>query len=212
MTPYYQDKWVTIYHGDCREILPQLDKVDLVLTDPPYGVNWHRNNMAYFEVSPIEGDTDCSLRDKVLGSLDCPMLVFGSWKVTKPQGTRQVLIWDTKGALGMGALDLPWKPCHQEIYVIGRGFMGHRSNDVLSFPPVRVIERKHPHEKPNALILHLLTKCPEGIVLDPFLGSGTTCFCAKKLNRYSIGIEIEEKYCEIAARRCSQEVMDFSNE
>ena len=52
---------------------------------------------------------------------------------------------------------------------------------------------------------------PNDLILDPFLGSGTTCYCAKKLNRYSIGIEIEEKYCEIAARRCCQEVMDFSD-
>jgi len=69
---------------------------------------------------------------------------------------------------------------------------------------------QHPTQKPIAVMMWCLSLFPEAnILLDPFLGSGTTCYCAKKLNRYSIGIEIEEKYCEIAARRCSQEVMEL---
>jgi site-specific DNA-methyltransferase (adenine-specific) len=70
----------------------------------------------------------------------------------------------------------------------------------------------HDSQKPQKIITQLLLWGSEenNLVLDPFLGSGTTCHCAKKLNRYSIGIEIEEKYCEIAAKRCSQEVMEFN--
>jgi len=77
---------------------------------------------------------------------------------------------------------------------------------------VPTLDREHPTEKPEGFVTYLIQPaCGEGgVLLDPFLGSGTTCFCAKKLNRYSIGIEIEEKYCEIAARRCSQEVMELA--
>ena len=123
-----------------------------------------------------------------------------------------MLIWDTLGALGMGALDLPWKPSHQQIYVLGKGFEGRRTSDVLSFPPVQSMAcngRKHPHEKPIDLLRALIIKCPAGVVFDPFMGSGTTLRAAKDLGRKAIGIEIEEKYCEIAANRMSQSVMNF---
>jgi len=68
----------------------------------------------------------------------------------------------------------------------------------------------HPAAKSVEICSDLINRLSTGLVLDPFLGSGTTCYCAKKLNRKSIGIEIEEKYCEIAARRCSQEVMELN--
>ncbi len=113
----------------------------------------------------------------------------------------------------MGALDLPWKPAHQEIYVLGRGFWGKRTTDVLSFHPVQAQAangRVHPHEKPTELFVSLLKKCPTGVVIDPFCGSGPVLEAAKKSGRRAIGIEIEEKYCEIAAKRMSQEVLDFS--
>lgn len=76
---------------------------------------------------------------------------------------------------------------------------------------VPTLERDHPVEKPEGFVSYLIQPATsEGdIILDPFLGGGTTCFCAKKLNRRSIGIEIEERYCELAARRCSQEVMEL---
>ena len=115
------------------------------------------------------------------------------------------------GALGMGALDLPWKPSHQQIYVVGKGFAGRRSSDVLRFPPCQSSAfrgRLHPHEKPVALIKELLNKAPDArTILDPFMGSGTTLRAAKDLGRYAAGIEIEEKYCEIAAKRMAQMVM-----
>ena len=210
MKPYYQDEWVTIYHGDCRKILPELPRVDLVLTDPPYGIGYHSSHKGILD-REIVGDIDTSLRDEILKMLNgLPMIIFGSRKVTPPKGTRMVLIWDKQGALGMGALDLPWKPSYDEIYIIGKGFHGRRGGAVLSFHPCQATAwrgRKHPHEKPYELIEYLITKSPLGLILDPFLGSGTTAYCAKKLNRKCIGIEIEEKYCEIAAKRCSQSVM-----
>jgi DNA modification methylase len=120
-------------------------------------------------------------------------LVFGSWKAVRPQGTRAVLIWDKGPALGMGALDLPWKPSHEEIYVLGRGFVGARDEGaVICCSPVQSMAkngRVHPNEKPVQLITRLLKKCPSGTILDPFMG---------------FGIEIEERYFEIACERISR--------
>jgi len=213
MKPYYQDESVTIYNADCRDVLPTLDTVDLVLTDPPYGIGYNSNQADGTRVlaRSIEGDLDTSLRDEFLdwwGSR--PALVFGSWKKPRPTNTKMLLVWDTLGALGMGDLSLPWKPAHQEIYVIGRGFSGKRTSDVLRYPPVQSMSqngRTHPHEKPVALIRELIGKCPVGTILDPFMGSGTTLRAAKDLGRKAIGIEIEERYCEISAKRMSQMVM-----
>lgn len=157
-----------------------------------------------------ENDHDVSVRNVALRKWgNKPALVFGSWRAPRPDGTRMVLIWDTKGALGMGALDLPWKPAHQEIYVIGSGFVGARSSDVLTYAPVQSMAsngRLHPHEKPAALLLDLIQKCPPGVILDPFAGSGSTLRAAKDLGRKAIGFEIDEQYAEIAANRMAQEV------
>ena len=213
LKPYYEESGITIYHGDCREVMPSLDG-DVMLTDPPFGIDYESGHFGTLARS-IQGDADTSLRDAVL-LLWCPRpaLVFGSWRAPRPIDTRQVLVWDSLGALGMGALDIPWKPSHQEIYVIGKGFDGQRTTDVLSFPPVQGMAsngRVHPHQKPIELLMALLVKCPPGAVLDPFVGSGTTLVAAKKQGRKAIGIEIEERYCEIAARRLAQSVFDFSD-
>jgi hypothetical protein len=102
----------TLYLGDCRDILPSLT-VDAVLTDPPYGMQYksgHATDRLWKAGRSITGDKDCVARDEALAMLDCAMLVFGSEKVAKPFGTRMTLTWDKGHALGMGALDLPWKP------------------------------------------------------------------------------------------------------
>ena len=207
MTPYYSDDLVTIYHADCREWMPD---ADVLVTDPPFGLRYQSGWDGTLDRGII-GDADTTLRDDVLARWHTkPALVFGTWKVPFPAGTRQVLIWDKQGALGMGALDLPWKPGHEQIYVLGKGFSGYRGTDVLSYAPGQATARRgrlHPHEKPVALLRDLIGKCPSGLILDPFMGSGPTLVAAKSLNRRAIGIEIEERYCEIAARRCSQEVL-----
>ena len=211
MKPYYQDEYVTLYHGDCREVTAWLC-ADVLVTDPPYGIAY---NSGHFGTLPrsIVGDESTELRDLILSQWgEKPALVFGTWRRGRPNGTRMVLVWDTGGALGMGALDLPWKPAHQELYVIGRGFTGKRTSDVLRFPPVQSMAsngRVHPHEKPVDMLAHLLAKCPGGVVCDPFAGSGTTLRAAKELGRRAIGVELDERYCEIAARRLSQGVLDF---
>jgi len=125
-----------------------------------------------------------------------------------------LLVWDTKGANGMGDLLIPWKPSHQEIYVLGDGFRGRRDNDVIVCAPVQSMAtrgRVHPHQKPVALLERLLDKCPPGVVAYPFAGSGSTLVAARNLGRRVIGVEIEERYCEIAARRLDQLCLDLED-
>ena len=208
--PYYQDDFVTIYHGNCLNSTEWLN-ASILITDPPYGINYlsgaRRNRLA----ASITGDTNTSLRDEVIELWgDRAAIIFGTWRVNRPLGTVARLIWDTKGALGMGDLSIPWKPSDQEIYILGSGFSGRRTSNVLCFAPVQSMAkngRVHPHQKPVSLLLELLGKCPAGTVSDPFAGSGSTLVAAKSLGRRAIGIEIEEKYCEIAAKRCAQDYL-----
>lgn len=218
LKPYYSDDYATIYCGDCREILPELGSVDLVLTDPPYGIAHASSHGASWENSEIANDHSTECRDYVLSMLHgLPMLVFGTWKAPKPSETRAVLIWDKGPASGMGDLSFPWKGSFEEIYVIGQGFCGTRDEGVIKGHRVITWQsgasmngrngRKHPNEKPISLCAYLIQKHPAETILDPFMGSGTTLRAAKDLGRKAIGIEISEEYCEIAASRMSQEVL-----
>jgi len=203
MKPYYQQDGITIYHGDCRDVLAEVT-ADVLVTDPPYGVAFACRWANKFQGTTILNDGDTAARDAVLAHWgDKPALVFGSWKCGKPSRTKAVLIWD-KGTVGMGDLSVPWFPCTEEIYVIGRGWVGTRTAAVI-----RCVGRNdyHPTEKPVPLMMTLLAKCPAGIIVDPFMGSGTTLLAAKKAGRQAVGIEIEERYCEIAAGRLAQGVL-----
>ncbi|PSS43611.1 site-specific DNA-methyltransferase [Arthrobacter woluwensis] len=220
MSLYYEDDHVRLYHGKCEELLYQWASADVLVSDVPYGINYNSGARRHTLAKSIAGDKDTAARDFAIAAFrsshllqdEAPALIFGTWRVSRPSGTRQVLIWDTKGALGMGDLSIPWKPAHQEIYVLGKGFSGRRSNDVLSFAPVQSTNRGgrlHPHQKPTTLMTDLITKCPEGVVADPFSGSGSTLVAAKALGRKAIGVELDERYCEIAAKRLAQDAFDF---
>jgi site-specific DNA-methyltransferase (adenine-specific) len=213
VTLFYEDELIRLYHGDClTEHLEWLD-ADVLVSDVPYGIDYRSNRERVDLARSIAGDKDTTARDDALSAWgDRPALIFGTWRIPRPTGTRQVLIWDTKGALGMGAMDLPWKPSHQEIYVLGKGFTGRRTTDVLTVAPVQSTAkngRLHPHEKPVPLMRQLIEKCPAGAIADPFSGSGSTLVAAKALGRKAIGVELEEGYCENIARRLSQEAFDL---
>jgi len=209
LKPYYDQDGITIYNADCRQF-PSVDAAAMVF-DPPYGIDYKSNHGSSAIPRSIANDKDTAVRDFVLNLWwDKPAIVFGSWKIPKPINTKMLLVWDTKGALGMGDLSLPWKPSHQEIYVIGRGFKGKRTTDVLSFAPVQSMAkngRLHPHQKPLALLRELISKCPEGPIYDPTMGVGSTLVAAKLEGRKAVGIEINEKYCEAAANRLAQGVL-----
>lgn len=193
---YYQDKWVTIYHGDCREVLPQLPKVDLVLTDPSFpDVTLDLG----YKVTPID----------FLSKLDCRQLVFWSARLDFPLDYTAIHIWDKL----MGCVA-------EYVRIFERN--GQRAYKIYRYnAPNSIVSAKfsgdtflsHPSQQPQKLISRLIAdySATDNLILDPFLGSGTTCCCAKKLLRKSIGIEIEEKYCEMAVDRCRQMVMEFED-
>ena len=215
MTPTWQtsDGSVRLFLGDCLDVLPTLDGVDAVVTDPPFGIDYSSGHGSEsWGDGAIEGDGNTVARDQALWLLaNIPTLCFGSWRSDRPAGTRMVLVWDTLGALGMGDLRLPWKPAHQELYVLGdpNGFVGERGSDVIRHPPVQSMAkngRVHPFEKPVGLIEILLERMSGRNVCDPFMGSGTTGVACVRTGRRFIGIEKEPKYFEIAVRRIEAEL------
>jgi site-specific DNA-methyltransferase (adenine-specific) len=205
-TPYYQDDWVTIYHADCRDILPLLPKVDLVLTDPPYGVG-----KADWDVLP-----PLVLR-LAWGLTTGAMLVFWSAfdleTVPREVGEKykNVIVWWKPNLPALWTWDRSrlasqWEPI---FYFARKGFEPkERPTDVWPCNyPSNNNQRFHPTQKPIPILTKALTVFGGETILDPFMGSGTTLRAAKDLKRHAIGIEIEEKYCEIAARRMAREVL-----
>lgn len=204
MTPYYQDDYVTLFHGDSRTITDWL-QADALVCDPPYGIAYNSGSQRVTLAASIEGDESTAVRDNLLHMWgDRPALIFGTWRIPRPAGTHTRLVWDTKGALGMGDLSVPWKPSDQEIYVLGKGFSGPRTTNVLRCAPVQSLGyngRVHPHQKPIELMGELIRKCPPGVIADPCAGSGSTLIAAAQEGRQAIGVEVAEAYCELIAKR-----------
>jgi DNA modification methylase len=232
--PYYQDELagITIWHGDCRDILPTLaaESADLLITDPPYGMKWrsnHRNTRFAF----IDGDEDqeaavigVGLALRVLRNKR-HVYVFGRYDFKDLPLTGDLeIIWD-KVNIGTGDLTQPWASQHEYIqfrtYVesqVGRargeGLLAARlrKGTVLRYMrPNATGVKNHPTEKPVALLRELIESSSRigEVVLDPFVGVGSTLVAAQKEDRRAIGIEVNEAYCEIAARRLQQSVMHF---
>jgi len=210
--PYYQDEHATIYHGDMTQIMPEL-QYDLIVTDPPYGIEAHkRAQPGAVQYRPIIGDSDTAAAAALLDMLNPSKhaVIFGANNFPEllPHKGRW-LCWDkrlTKAADRMmgASFELAWTSKKtgfgQMIRCLHGGVVNANGHGLT---------RVHPTEKPVPMLREVMEKCPPGTVLDPFAGSGTTLRAAKDLNRKSIGIEIDEKYCEIAANRLAQEVLDF---
>jgi len=210
--PYYQDDHVTIYHGDCFDIIDSL-AFDVIVTDPPYGIDVsakREQQPGATRWDDIYGDdtTDAAshLLD-VIKSGDYPAGVFGANQFPEllPHKGRWVC-WDkrlTERADRMlgSAFELAWMNQRTGFDHMIRCLHGGVIN-------ANGRSRVHPTEKPVVVMRQLIELVGSaGVVLDPFAGSGTTLRAAKDLNRKAIGIEIEERYCEIAAKRCAQEVL-----
>lgn len=201
MKPYFTDSTgtVTIYHGDCRELLPSF-RADAVVTDPPYGVGfrgaaWDESVPSWW--LPLARDA-------------APLVVFTTAPTT---------LWDYPRADGVlcaarqgSTSRTPWGGFNHwtPVLVYGKGRWSpdfHSAHAVITGNENLGID--HPCPKSLSL-MRWLVGGTEGLVLDPFMGSGTTLRAAKDLGRPAIGIEIEERYCEIAANRLRQEVLKFS--
>lgn len=217
MSPYYTDDAVTLYHGDCLELADVWTAADVLVTDPPYGMALRSGWSGHFGDLNIAGDETLAARDSALALWGSrPALVFGRWSEPRPIGTRMLLTWEKGEHVGMGDLSLPWKPNTEEIYVLGTGFAGPRTGSVIKSLAIAGTvglgakgTRRHPTEKPQPLMEALVAKCPTGVVADPFSGSGSTLAAAKALGRKAVGVELEERYCEVAAKRLAQGVLDF---
>jgi len=202
----FQSDLVTLWHGDCREVIPTLHGVDAVLCDPPYGIRHKTSYGATWAGKEIAGDGDTVLRDWVWQAFaDKPRAMFGlSWKRPPPPEVRAVLIWD-KEHFGCGDLTIPWKPSWEEIYIGGDGWRGTRDGGVLRGPAMLTWESKgrmHPHQKPTWLFARLIAKLPDArTILDPFAGSGTTLLAAAEAGRVSVGVEVDDRYCAAAVAR-----------
>ena len=216
--PYYEDDYVTIYHGDCLELADLWVGGDVMVTDPPYGIRWKQRKGGFglgkqeVIADAVAGDDSPEVRDAALSLWgDRPAIVFGSWRIPRPDNTRNLLVWWKQGQKP-GPANTSWLSQHEEIYILGGGFR-------RTSPPARSVlvtteDRSsfvgkvgHPTPKPLDLMMRLIDRCPPGVIVDPFMGSGSTLRAAKDLGRRAIGIELEERYCEIAAKRCAQEVL-----
>lgn len=223
MKPYYEDDLVTLYHGDCREVTAWLE-ADVLVTDPPYGMAYVSNaRVSRARYAAILNDTSTEARDAVLVRWgDRPALVFGTWKVARPERVRLTLTWDKGPSVGSGDITLPWGLSTEDVYVLGtwppiapggrarEGGTPARASSVLRVDNynTQAIDRPdHPTPKPVGLMERLIDRCPAGTIADPFAGSGSTLVAAKHLGRKVIGVELDERYCEAAARRLAQDTL-----
>lgn len=210
MKPYYEDDLVTLYLGDCLEVTEWL-AADVLVTDPPYGMDYRSGRS---KSRPIAGDASTDVRGAVLRMWgERPALVFGSWKRERPQDVRQLIVWDKRGGAGFsGDLAMPWADITEEVYVLGQGWTGRRRPAIYSIPTLPSQNRPdHPTPKPVRLMAELIECAPAGVVADPFAGSGPTLVAAREVGRRAVGVEIEEAYCELIARRLSQQAFDFGD-
>lgn len=235
MTPYYQDDACTIYHGDCMNVLPTLSGVSTVLTSPPYNLRGDGNQPSgtYFRNLGDGYDThdDAMAHDEyvewqqgVLMALWATLTDTGGIYYNHkprvggdavrlpleliPEGLpiRQVIVWD-RGS-GFNRQFTYYVPAHEWILLIAKPafrITTRDTDDVWRIPFEAGGE--HPAPFPLRLARRALASSGDGLVLDPFMGSGTTLRAAKDLGRKAIGIELSERYCEIAAKRLAQEVL-----
>lgn len=195
--PYYSEAGIEIWCGDCHEVIPTLPKVDLVLTDPPYGVG--KNYESYC-------DTYDSLTELIacLGQFPKRIITCGVNNIWRYPEAEWVLCWWKPNGMTRSRVANAnvWEP----ILVYGCGYVfGTDGKEICTSPQ----NNGHPCPKPLKLFHWLIEKASKEnqLILDPFMGSGTTLVAAKLLGRRAIGIEIEERYCEIAARRLAQGVL-----
>ena len=231
MTLYYQDDHVTLYHGDCLTEHREWLDADVLVTDPPYGRQWKQGEVkragrAKGEVrneastTGIANDDTTGVRDSALTMWGDGRraVVFGDLMLPPPASVKLVAVYAKPNDAGLrGAMDGIRRDA-EAIYYLGKmkSGIGGRSSvfktrSATVGNPVGIVARSggHPHAKPLDVLEEIVSALPEGVIADPFAGSGSTLIAARNLGRKSIGVELEEKYCEIIAKRLDQQVIDF---
>jgi len=207
--PYYDCDGITIYHGDCREILPMLPKFDLLLTDPPYGISVSHS------MGRRKGDLPSSYQkaewDKSPPTKDCFDQMFSV--------SNQQIVWGANHFVDLigkrASCWLVWDKLFSEDVSFASCELAWTSHKGVVKKFSKSSQRQHglhPTQKPLALMQWCLGFYPDAkTILDPFMGSGTTLVAAKREGRKAVGIELEEKYCEAAVKRLQQGVFDFDS-
>jgi site-specific DNA-methyltransferase (adenine-specific) len=242
MDPYYSDELVTIYHGDCRDVLPTL-AVDAVVTDPPYGTGYYVTDKAILTGELMASWVEQYRTVMVFGY---PERLVGLCVAAEVVPVEWVTWWPTNGAVRGTNLSGLWKETEcvaafgehvfEDLRVEResgsfrhdvkrwaddnshkRRGTSHGNPETRRCPDVwrdaspnlgfNIKRRNHPNEKPVTVMARLLEATPPGVVADPFMGSGSTLVAARQLGRRCIGIEVEERYCEVAVRRLDQQTL-----
>jgi DNA modification methylase len=201
----------TLYQGDCLEVLPGLGRVDAVITDPPYGIAYQNKR---YDICPrkyadvLAGDGDAHVGQSLVDwaqKTNKPICVFSHHRQPWRGKWRQWLVWDKGEAVGGGGdIATCWKFTWELIQVNGfEKLSGQREGAVLRFPIGQSSMSLHPTQKPLSLMIYLIEKLtqPGAIILDPFMGSGTTGVAALQTGRQFVGIELDPGYFTIAHRR-----------
>jgi site-specific DNA-methyltransferase (adenine-specific) len=223
--PFYNEDGITIYNNDCLNVIDSLPPVDCIIADPPYGINLDKGyNKNYDQlVSGDDGFTVMFFLDDILTQYQEKLKVGGAlylftrfdvapywWlKIKRYFTTKNIIIWD-KGGGGVGDLEGNYINDYEMIIYATKGrhlLNGKREGAVWKIPKVKT--EYHPTQKPEDIIMKIIEhSCPaNGLILDPYMGSGTTLVAAKKLGRKAVGIELNPKYCDVAIDRLRQTTM-----
>jgi DNA modification methylase len=205
MKPYYSHAGIQIFHGDCREILPTLPTCDLLLTDPPYGIGMagKKGDTRRAGYENLGWDDQAPDREtfRLMFAASIEQVVWGAnYFAPLLRPSMGWLVWDKGQRIDQsdGELAYTSRDAALRIFTAGRHLLNGDG------------AHAHPTQKPLALMKWCLSLFPDAkTVLDPFCGSGTTLVAAKAMGLTGVGIEMHEPYCEIAAKRLSQEVFDW---
>ncbi len=188
----------TLYLGDCLEVMPTLGKVDAVVTDPPYGIEgtWsggYSHGWGKFRGEAEKWDNRPEWFDDYIVKLDVPAIVWGGQYFADLPASGSWLIWDkVQRNVTFGEAEIAWTNLGKPI-------------KAYNFGAVKIVNegKRHPTQKPQGLMEWCIGHLPDSAetILDPFMGSGTTGVACAKLDRKFIGIELEERYFDIACER-----------
>jgi site-specific DNA-methyltransferase (adenine-specific) len=222
--PYWSGNGITLYLGDCREVTDWL-AADILVTDPPYGRGWKQGDTetgrgwSDNRHGGIAGDGDTGLRDWALSAWgDRLAIAFGDLMLAPPIGTKQVLPYEKAVGSGVRGATAGFRRDAEAVYLIGPwpSGLGGRGSVLRTGVPMHAgpgglsARYGHPHAKPIDVMETLIAACPSGTVADPFAGSGSTLMAARNLGRRAVGVELEERYAERAARRLDQGILDLT--
>lgn len=223
MKPYYEHAGITIYHGDCREIIPRIEKFTVTVTDPPYGVNLGAyTGTSRYKNTPYLSTEDTPDYIKKVCVPAVRMCLERCGQLAMTPGNKcmfmypqpdDIGIWYNPSSTNRGR----WGFSHVNAFIyfygkdphnIGKGMIPNS----ISGHCDSVAGIEHPCPKPLKFARWLVNRSsnPGDIIFDPFAGSGTFLVAAKELGLKAIGCDTEERYCEVAANRVSQEVMAFA--